>query len=181
VSKGDREKGAKAELEVAALLQAWWAQVEPAAVFKRTPQSGGWGGKEVRAAFRSAGDVMTDSKTFPFAVEVKRRERWAWKPFLAGKPSPVWAWWRQAQAQAEEMVLTPTLWFRRSRAPWMVLVPRFSMWLLNEGGDADLIPLEHDWVGDSILNVDFGRAPPVMVRGDDLLRVHPSHLRRDLG
>lgn len=119
-----RPKGVKAEREVAALLQEWWRQLEPECLFVRTPASGGWSQPKVRAEFRTSGDVMTTAKCFPFSVEVKRREGWRWSTLRAGKPSPVWAWWRQAQAQAREMGSEPMLWLRHSREPWMVMIPR---------------------------------------------------------
>ena len=118
-----RNKGSTAEREVAALIQKWWRTHSPKANFVRVPLSGGWGNPQTRAGFRASGDIMTDDTTFPFSVEVKRREGWAWKNLLAGGKSPVWDWWFQAQDQAKEMNLTPMLWLRHSREPWMVMLP----------------------------------------------------------
>lgn len=118
-----RPKGCKAEIEVAKTLEPWWAKLEPECKFVRTPLSGGWGGKEVRAGFKASGDLMTTAKRFPFAVEVKRREGWSWKTLLGSKKCPVWVWWHQAIGQAEEMGTEPTLWVRKNREPWFVMLP----------------------------------------------------------
>lgn len=119
-----RNKGAVAEREVATLLEAWWGQQlgEPGCRFVRAPMSGGWHGPAVRKEFRASGDLLTTARQFPWTVEIKRREGWAWKTFLAGKASPVWEWWLQAQTQAREQGLSPMLWLRHSREDWCVLV-----------------------------------------------------------
>ncbi len=118
-----RNKGNVAEREVAALIQTWWRQLEPECQVCRTPSSGGWGTPELRGSFRVAGDLATDAKKFPFAIEVKRRERWHLGNFVTGKPSPVWGWWSQCQVAAAEMNAIPMLWVRRSREPWIVVLP----------------------------------------------------------
>jgi hypothetical protein len=157
LGRSQRQKGAVAEREVAAILQEWWRKLEPGCRFVRTPSSGGWHGREgagVRGDFRASGDLMTTARRFPFTVEVKRREGWSDKGFLAGGRSPVWEWWTQAQAQADEhkssimaaknegmlgvipdVVVVPMLVFRRSNEHWRVLVPEdwwrrrgFALW-----------------------------------------------------
>jgi hypothetical protein len=118
-----REKGALAEREVAELLRGWWDPLEPGCKFARTPGSGGWSTANNREAFGTAGDLVTTAVLFPFAVEVKRREGWTDGELLAGRRSPVWGWWRQCQKAALEMQKVPMLWFRRSRRPWLVIMP----------------------------------------------------------
>ncbi len=117
-----REKGSVAERQVAAILERWWRQLEPDARFVRTPLSGGWHGPDVRTEFRASGDLMTTAQRFPFAVEVKRREAWSFEEMVAGRASPVWAWWRQAQGQAREMRCEPLLVFRRNREGWHAML-----------------------------------------------------------
>lgn len=167
-----REKGSVAELEVARLISGWWNQLEPTAIFRRTPLSGGWGTPDVRSAFRTAGDIMTDSLAFPFAVEVKRREGFSWKPLLDGKKSPVWGWWRQAQKQGEEMNLVPTLWFRKNREPWHVLLPVYSVTSHLGGFEPFVIPIAQRW--SRLMFVDYGKFEPVMVTGADFLKLDPQ-------
>lgn len=118
-----RRKGNTAELEVAKLLQVWWRQHEPTAEFVRVPLSGGWATPKVRGEFRTSGDLMTTASTFPFTIEVKRRESFAWGNVLAGRRSPVWAWWEQAITQGVEAKLVPLLWARKKGEPWWVIAP----------------------------------------------------------
>jgi hypothetical protein len=120
---GSRQKGSVAEREVAKLLEGWWSPVEPGCRYVKTPLSGGWSTPQVRGDFRVSGDLATTAKLWPFTIEVKRRESWAWAPFLAGKPTPILGWWRQALAQSVEMNLEPMLWFRHNREPWNVMFP----------------------------------------------------------
>lgn len=132
---GSRRKGKRAENEVATLLQEWWRGVEPECVFKSTPMSGGWahGDAAARRGFKTSGDLTTTAATFPFVIEVKRRESFAESTFIAGRPSPIWGWWLQAQRQAKEQSAVPMLWFRSSRQPWRVLLPVRWWLLLNLG------------------------------------------------
>lgn len=137
-----RAKGKLGEREVAKLHEAWWGTHEEGAQFKSTPQSGGFSTPEVRAHFKMAGDLMTTAKTFPFVVEVKRREAWDLRRVYALKPSPVWAWWRQACAAARVQGGVPILWIRKNRSTdWLVLVPvgafhgklpRLDRWITRE-------------------------------------------------
>lgn len=116
-------KGARGELEVVRLLTSWWHQLEPEAVFKRTPMSGGWATPETRSDFKVAGDICTTAKLWPFTIEVKRREAWSFGGFTSGKMSPVWKWWRQCIEQAAEEDRIPILWARKNGHPWIVLAP----------------------------------------------------------
>lgn len=118
-----RAKGSVAEREVAALLAAWWRGIEPTAEFVRTPLSGGWSSPTVRGGFRASGDIMTTSPSFPFVVEVKRREAFAWGTFLKGRKSPVWEWWEQACRAADEQGGTPMLWLRHNGESWRIVLP----------------------------------------------------------
>jgi Holliday junction resolvase len=120
-----RRKGANAEREVAKLLCAWWQQLEPGVSFVKTPLSGGWGNAKVRGDFRASGDLMTNAKTFPFTVEVKRREGFASERVKPGvlRSSPIWEWWEQALTQAEEQRGTPMLVFRKSHEQWRIILP----------------------------------------------------------
>lgn len=117
-----RQKGSVAERDVAARLQAWWESQEPGVRFIRTPLSGGWSSAQVRGEFRASGDLMTTSPNFPFVVEVKRREGFAWTNLLAGRKSPVWGWWAQARAAAKEQGGVPMLWLRRNGERWSVML-----------------------------------------------------------
>lgn len=119
---GSRNKGSKAELEAAEILRAWWSQIEPDVVFKRVPLSGGWADASSRGKFKTAGDLLCSSKLWPFSSEIKRREQWSWAPLLAGKGSPVWDWWHQAQMAAFEVDMEPLLLFRKSHEPWWAMV-----------------------------------------------------------
>lgn len=119
-----RAKGSKAERVVAALCEEWWQQLEPGCKFRRTPGSGGWGGKpdaDVRAHFRVGGDLMTTAKQWPFCVEVKFREGWSFENFLFGDASPVWGWWEQVEVAARNEGTAPLLFFRNRALPWLLM------------------------------------------------------------
>lgn len=165
-----RQKGNSAERELAKKLQNWWEPFEKAE-FVRTPLSGGWGGKDLRAGFRASGDIMTTSERWPFSVEVKRREGWAWKPFLNGKKSPVWGYWRQAAAQAKEMGGIPLLFFRRNREPWHVLLPFVPGYTI--------IPtqyLDMTWLPSELLEsrIDYAGVLPALVTAESFFQTRPS-------
>jgi len=166
LSFGSRAKGSKAEIEVAKKLEAWWGQVEPGCKFVRTPLSGGWGKPEHRAGFQASGDLMTTAAQWPWAVEVKRRETFSWKTLLAGRASPVWGWWRQAQVAAEEMSKEPLLLFRKNREPWHVMVTLTHC--LAYGG----------WMSSAWLTIDAnpahtGGRVPVLVPGSEFFESSP--------
>lgn len=119
-------KGSRGELEVAKLLAGWWCPFEPVVEdkdvqFVRTPGSGGWLHAD---GFNACGDIMTNSKRFPFSVEVKREQAWSMQWMLDGKASPVWAWWRQCQRDAERASREPMLWFRQNKRPWLVFLSK---------------------------------------------------------
>lgn len=77
----------------------------------------------MRGNYRVAGDISSTSTSWPFTVEVKRREAWSMTNLVAGRPSPVWEWWEQTVKAAREEDGIPMLWLRRSKMPWMVLLP----------------------------------------------------------
>jgi hypothetical protein len=179
-----KRKGSVGELEVAKVLQAWWRDLEPEAIFKRTPQSGGWAKADARGAFQTSGDIVTDAREFPFSVEVKRREGFKWEQLLKGSRSPAWAWWRQAQSQAAESNLVPMLWIRKNRQGWWVMVPAFYVWLYNE-----ICPLEDQlgglslvgWDGIAKPGVDYGEHCPLLFPATDFLDRDPFYFRRSYG
>lgn len=162
-----RQKGSRAEREVAGLVEGWWAAYEPGVRFVRTPLSGGWGAPAVRAEFKTSGDLMTTSRVFPFTIEVKKREAWCWETLAKGKPSPVWEWWRQAQTQALELQLVPLLWFTRNRRPWWVMLPhaRAAMWKL---------PMRIVWTRDALHGVHVGDLHPAVVDASAILGSEPT-------
>lgn len=170
-----RQKGAGAEREVAKLLEGWWASLEPGVRFVRVPLSGGWGTPALRPDFQASGDLATTARRFPWTVEVKRREGWSLKEFLAGRRSPVWGWWAQAERQAGECGKEPMLWFRANRQPWRVLVvepPR----AVNEASRyslATVCTFKRELLFASHLE-GVGRLPRVLLGGELLGRYHPE-------
>jgi hypothetical protein len=194
-------KGKVAEREVAKLIGPWWATIEPDSVFVRTPMSGGWGDDEVKSEFKTTGDLMTTSHTWPFDVEVKRREGWSEEQLFIGAPSPVWNWWQQTQRGARISQRQPMLWLRHNRRPWMVLLSRTFVDRLFYGYKFDSVPSTicthclkpcaqcackvtrygsgtlgaplHEW-GTELMAVNYGVAWPVAFLADELLAVHPT-------
>lgn len=121
-----KNKGSKAEREVAELVQAWWRLLEPEAEFARTPMSGAWRGAsdQARSDLQLVGDLMTNARRWPFVVEVKRREGWCPDRFVSGKKSPAMAWWEGCCEDARTAGKEPILFARRSRMPWLVVIRR---------------------------------------------------------
>jgi hypothetical protein len=173
VTFGSRGKGAGGENEVGRLLAGWWSQVEPGVTFKRTPASGGWASGHARGDFQTSGDLVTTAKAFPWCVEVKRREGWAWAGLLKGTRSPVWTWWVQAQVQANEAGLAPMLWFRRNREPWTVMVRGFCA--LTRVLSAEAQP-KHAWAFEQFLERRDIGFHPMLFDAEALLRVRPALL-----
>jgi Holliday junction resolvase len=148
-----RSKGKTAEREVAKILEAWWGQVEPGCKFVPTPLSGGFSTPQIRGDFEMAGDLMTTAQTFPFTIEVKRREGWSEKNLTRGKKSPVWKWWTQTLKAAAEENKFPMLWFRKSREQWRIIVPVQLKKYMN--GCTPAI----EWEGD--IDADYGMFFPI--------------------
>ena len=167
-------KGNKGEREVANLLTQWWLPFEPMVgdeplKFVRTPMSGGW---QHGPTFQAAGDIMTNSVKFAFAVEVKRREQWSLNNLLAGRPSPVWGYWRQCQRDAQSMGREPMLWFRQNRKPWMVMLRYGYIARIKGAKPPDVI-----WPERLKLAVDC-QARPVVYLAKHLLTHDPSVFSR---
>lgn len=170
-----RPKGSKAEIEIAKKLKAWWSPFEPAE-FVRTPLSGGWGGKDLRAGFRASGDIMTTAEKFPFTIEVKRREGWAWSSLLAGKKSPVWGYWGQAVGQAKEMGGIPLLFFRKNREDWFLMLPHVAL-IRNKG--IVLAPNDYAmaWYAGDLVPFSAG-VHPVVITAEAFFRSDPASWTR---
>lgn len=106
-----RRKGVRAELDVARILGAWWG-----CEFHRTPASGG---SKLKVDWSLAGDLVTTDQTWPFHVEVKRREGWRLEQLFAGPCAWLTTWWAQTVRECPAG-RTPLLVFGRARAPWLV-------------------------------------------------------------
>lgn len=167
------EKGKNAEREVAAMLKAWWSPLEPDCEFVRTPMSGGWSHGVARETFAAAGDIMTTAKTFPFCVEVKRRESWTLLGLQGRFPfSPVWDWWMQCQRDAASIHKIPALVFRKNRQPWRLWLPvRSTYWMPHT------VSPEYQWSKDQLCAVQYGPLPPVQYLLHDILNVPPAYFQ----
>jgi hypothetical protein len=170
-----RQKGARAELEVAALIQTWWSRREPDVIVKRTPGSGGWASPDARAVFRTAGDLVISSTKWPWSVEIKRREAWSLERLCKGGASPVWGWWRQAGEQAREMDLRPMLWFRRSHAAWLVMLSLDdpALALLDRGR------VTISWTPGEHARIPHGGAPAIVFEASRVLAIDPRRMFED--
>jgi hypothetical protein len=167
-------KGNQAEREVARALEAWWRRLVPDARFERTPQSGGL---QHAVEFRVVGDVMvgpTAVATFPWSVEVKRREAGNLTRLVAGKPTAIWGWWREAQDDAHSAGLEPMLWFRRNRRRWRVLVRRSLADVVADAEAAD--GGVRAWGPGDV--PPGGGVPPVLYLAADLVATDPARWAR---
>lgn len=186
MSKNSRAKGRRGERDVAKLLAKWWRKVDPKTEWKSTPCSGGWGGrdggKHVRAHFKASGDLMTTSTSFPFTIEVKHREAWSMRNLVAGRATPVWDWWIQAQNQADEEDGIAMLWFRKNNFPWLVAVePAFLPLVQTAPGTWNKVePDLH--VPASVLDsnsVPYGSEAPSFIFGERLLEMDPQQFAKE--
>lgn len=120
-----KAKGREAEHDVIAPLQEWWRRVEPAAVFFRTPRSGGWS-NAAATGMKTRGDLCYDPTTcsrFPFSVEVKNHKTiiaGAIERFVADDKSSLEKFWNQCVKAAALEGLAPLLVFRGNRMPFRV-------------------------------------------------------------
>lgn len=119
MGRAERSKGARGELEVAAVFQAAGFDCD------RTPNSGG---------LRIRGDLYGN---VPAHIEVKRQE--------VARP---WLWFAQAEEEAEEGAV-PVVAFRRSRSPWLAIVPLEALAelmaaaaLAERGADGEELPFD---------------------------------------
>lgn len=194
-----KTKGPVAEREVAKIIIPWWGIIEPDAKFVRTPLSGGWGDDDTRSGFMATGDLMTTSLTFPFDVEVKRREGWSEDTLVNGEPCPVWKWWQQTQRAARLSKREPMLWFRHNRKPWMVMLREQYVASLFCGTPVDSLPPTMcvqclkgrdcackqtrrgsgtlgrplmKW-GSELNRVQYGAAWPIVFWASELMKIHP--------
>lgn len=170
-------KGNGGEKEVAAILKGWWSSLEPDVSFCRTPSSGGWSHGRDKAAFNAAGDIMTSSSSFPFCVEVKRREGWDIDQLKSKRPSsPVWPWWRQSQIDAKRMTSKklPMLVFRKNRQPWHVWIPINS--IKTEMSKCLLWMPNTQWQVSQLAAVQYGAVAPIGFMFDHLTKIPPKLL-----
>jgi hypothetical protein len=167
-----RRKGNVAEREVAKLLEAWWRRFDPEARFERTPLSGGL---QHAVEFDVVGDVMVRARGFPWSVEVKRRESAKADRFVAGKPTAIWGWWREAQDDAQSSGREPMLWFRRNRDPWRVVIRAgFAREMLSRVGHWRVTSVEPP----AALGTGI---PPTLYLGADFLTADPGWFARSSG
>ena len=132
--KNSREKGNRAELDVAEAFARWCGEV-----VRRTPGSGGWS----NAKFGVTADLVCANQAFPFHVEVKHREGWALDDLVTGvrreHDKSIVQWWKQCVESCPkhkrftgrgreeddgvtEFLKEPLLVFRRNRQPWLVMM-----------------------------------------------------------
>lgn len=130
--KNSREKGNRAELDVAEAFARWCGEV-----VRRTPGSGGWS----NAKFGVTADLVCANRAFPFHVEVKHREGWTLDDLVTGvrreHDKSVVQWWKQCVDSCPKTVdgsnrvdtrdhvtlkKEPLLVFRRNRQPWLVMM-----------------------------------------------------------
>jgi hypothetical protein len=168
---GSRGKGAKAERMVAELCTAWWWSMEPDVVFARTPSSGGWGKPQHREGFQTGGDLVTTSKTWPWAIEIKHRESFSPRMLELGGRSPVWSWWIQCIRAAKEMKKEPMLWFRKNHMAWHIILPHEFM--KNDVRRME-IPSHHAWTAFELKKIDVGGVHPICYLWDELKMYPPE-------
>ena len=149
-----RDKGARGEGLVCALLKEWWKSD-----FARTPSSGGFKTKKFREDWNAEGDIVTPDETFPFSVEVKWQEDWSLDHILTSPKSKFWDWWEQAKRETSTDKLT-LLVFKKNRNPWFVMMAENQI----------TTALQTDFMKSSIIRVTDRQGNAAYIRlFDDLL------------
>jgi len=152
-----RDKGARGEGQVCALLKTWWGSD-----FARTPSSGGFKTKKFREDWNAEGDIVTPDETFPFSVEVKWQEEWTLNQLLTAPNNKIWDWWEQAKRETASDKL-PLLVFKKNRHPWFVM--------MTENGIATAA--QTDFMKSSMIRVTDRQGQAAYIRlFDDLLKEH---------
>ena len=127
---GGREKGHAFENEVAKILMVW-SGVE----WKRIPQSGGWGSKDI-----ASGDLFCvtefnkkDPLIIPISLELKKVEAWEFVHFFKGlDSSPLGTWWTQSVNDASKSKKVPVLIFSRNRYPIFIMIGNSTLTRLEK-------------------------------------------------
>jgi hypothetical protein len=122
---GSSRSWKKTEIEVCRRLAAWW---DPAKFplksakkakardlpFRRTPNSGGWGGHA---------DMKADIQGppgWPFSIEIKAQKSWSFDEIIRGKSKQLATWWSQSCKAAKKSDRTPLLVFTKPRMGYYV-------------------------------------------------------------
>ena len=124
-ARGAKQKGSRAQREVAKLLGLWFfGDINS---FHSTPISGGLRWKSDIAKTR--GDIVcsTDSN-FPYSIEVKNQEHGKWDllSILLDEGPIMKKWWKQCEEDAEVVGKLPLLIFTRNQVPFMVIIKDFD-------------------------------------------------------
>ena len=130
---GGRSKGHAFENEVAKILTTW-----SGVQWKRTPQSGGWGSKDI-----ASGDLFCatefDKKEpliMPISLELKKVEAWEFVHFFKElDTSPLGSWWTQSVDDALISKKIPVLIFNRNRYPIFIMLDNKSITRLEKLGN----------------------------------------------
>jgi len=127
IARGARNKGNKAQREIAKLLGIWFFLDDD--IFHSTPSSGGLRWKSKVGGTR--GDIVTpDNIDWPFSIEIKNQEKSNWDLYsiLFNQGPIINDWWTQAEKDANEVnsqstkYVLPWLIFKRNQVPFLMIM-----------------------------------------------------------
>jgi len=125
---GERIKGNRYMVSICRVLSAWWCDTPDGLRADDLPfRMRSTAIQPVEGHWEGAGDILhrPDLRPeFPFSVECKKQEKGQMDSILEAPNWPVWAWWRQAKAQAKKTRHVPLLLFTRNRRKDYALLSR---------------------------------------------------------
>jgi len=168
---GSSKQWKATELQVCRALAGWWdpkfkgAKVRAEELpFRRTPNSGGWGGHVDMKA-----DIQ-GPQGWPFSIEIKAQKRWSFDEIVRGRSKLLDQWWGQSCKAAKKSDRTPLLVFTKPRMGFYV---RADMRML-----ASLPKV----VASRLLRSRLMRKGPVLYfRMEDFLEALPASSVRECG
>lgn len=116
---GGREKGSRAERDLAKKFAKWWGSE-----FHRSPGSGAFATRGFKSKNVSMeGDIITEDMSFPFTVESKSYKTWNLESILGADQKSVFhGWWDQALRQTPTWKV-PLLIMKKNGSRYYAVLP----------------------------------------------------------
>ena len=125
IARGAKQKGSRAQREVAKLLGLWFFKDDNA--FHSTPSSGGLRWSKYVAKTR--GDIVCSvDEKFPYSIEIKNQEKGEWDllSILLNEGPILKKWWKQCEEDAKIVGREPWLIITRNQIPFISILKHFD-------------------------------------------------------